>query len=213
MLQFVLAPINKLPNLSGMHTCSATWKNHPMRTKYILSKMSLSLGALGLALSLTTASATAASLNKCVDEYGKVTYSNLPCKGANQVRKIEIDPAPPVRVAPPAPIAAPALPPAALPDAPKVDVPVYVMPEKPPIVITPKSSTAAAEKKTEIKFETLGGPKKQSQNNCDTLSDKLGLVLDKMDAARRKGYTQKQMDDWNSEIKTLERKKQQSGCF
>lgn len=166
-----------------------------------------------MALSLTAGSAIAASLNKCVDEYGKVTYSNLPCKGANQVRKIEIDPAPPVRVAPPAPIAAPALPAAALPDPPKVDVPVYVMPEKPPVVIAPKSNTAAAEKKAEIKFETLGGPKKQSQNNCDTLSDKLGLVLDKMDAARRKGYTQKQMDDWNSEIKTLERKKQQAGCF
>lgn len=184
-----------------------------MHTKYILS-MSLSIiSALGMALSLSAGSATAASLNKCVDEYGKVTYSNLPCKGANQVRKIEIDPAPPVPVAPPAPIAAPALPAAALPDTSKVGVPMYVMPEKPPVVITPKSTSAPTEKKAEIKFETLGGPKKQSQNNCDTLSDKLGLILDKMDAARRKGYTQKQMDDWNSEIKTLERKKQQAGCF
>lgn len=171
------------------------------------------ISAIGMLLSLTSGTVAAASLNKCVDEYGKVTYSNLPCKGANQVRKIEIDPAPPVRVAPVTPSLPPALPAAAQPDLPKVDVPVYVMPEKPPVVITPKSTTAPAEKKAEIKFETLGGPKKQSQNNCDTLSDKLGLILDKMDAARRKGYTQKQMDDWNSEIKTLERKKQQSGCF
>lgn len=184
-----------------------------MRTKNILSMSLTTISALGMAFSLTTGSAAAASLNKCVDEYGKVTYSNLPCKGANQVRKIEIDPAPPVRVAPPAPIAAPALSPAALPDLPKVDVPVYAMPEKPPVVITPKSTAAPVEKKAEIKLETFGAPKKQSQNNCDTLSDKLGLVLDKMDAARRKGYTQKQMDDWNSEIKTLERKKQQAGCF
>ena len=164
-------------------------------------------------LGMTANQAFAASLNKCVDAYGKVTYSNLPCKGANEVRKIEIDPAPPVRVAPPAPNVAPALPPAVQADSPKEDVPVYVMPEKPPVVITPKSTAAPIEKKAEIKFETLGGPKKQSQNNCDTLSDKLGLILDKMDAARRKGYTQKQMDDWNSEIKTLERKKQQAGCF
>ena len=169
--------------------------------------------ALGMVLGSFTGSVGAASLNKCVDAYGKVTYSNLPCKGANEVRKIEVDPAPPVRVVPPAPIVAPALPPAALPDLPKADVPVYVLPEKPPVVIAPKSNAASPEKKAEIKFETLGGPKKQSQTNCDTLSDKLGLILDKMDAARRKGYTQKQMDDWNSEIQTLERKKQQSGCF
>jgi len=158
----------------------------------------------------------AASLNKCVDAYGKVTYSNLPCKGANDVRKIEIDPAPPVPK--PVVVAPPALPPAALPSAvvpvaPKAETPIAAMPEKPPVVIVPKSTPAATEKKAEIKMETFGAPKKTSQNNCDSLSDKLGLVLDKMDAARRKGYTQKQMDDWNSEVKTLERKKQQAGCF
>lgn len=144
-----------------------------------------------LSLSLLASAAPAASLNKCVDAYGKVTYSNLTCKGANEVRKIEIDPAPPVPS------------PAQLPVAPKTDVPVYVMPENFP-----------AEKKTAIKLETFGAkPKKQSQNTCDTFTDKLGLVLDKMDAARRKGYTQKQMDEWNIEIKSLERKKQQAGCF
>ena len=34
-----------------------------------------------------------------------------------------------------------------------------------------------------------------------------------MDEARRKGYTQAQMNKWNQEIKALKRKKQQSGCF
>jgi len=38
-------------------------------------------------------------------------------------------------------------------------------------------------------------------------------VFDKMDQARRKGYTQKQMDAWNLQVKELERKKQLSGCF
>lgn len=177
------------------------WKMTSIRA--ILSTIALVLGAL-------TNAAFAASLNKCVDVYGKVTYSNLPCKGANEVRKVEIDPAPPV---PPIPVNPPALPAMALPDSPKVEVPVYVAPEKNPVVSVPKSGVAPPEKKATIKFETLGGPKKQSQNNCDTLSDKLGLVLDKMDAARRKGYTQKQLDEWNSEIKALERKKQQAGCF
>ena len=52
-----------------------------------------------------------------------------------------------------------------------------------------------------------------SARQCDTLTDKLGRVSDKMDQARRKGYTQEQMDKWNLEVKELERKKQQSGCF
>ena len=178
------------------------------------AKLAAIISTLGVLLSLTTGTVVAASLNKCVDVYGKVTYSNLPCKGANEVRKVVIDPAPPVPVTPPAVMVSPALPPVAQqPSSPRVDVPVYVMPEKPPVVITPKSTAAPAEKKAEIKLETFGAPKKQSQNNCDTLSDKLGLVLDKMDAARRKGYTQKQMDEWNSEIKSLEHKKQQAGCF
>lgn len=169
-------------------------------------------------LSLAAGSAHAASLNKCVDVYGKVTYSNLPCKGANEVRKIEIDPAPPVP--PPAPVAV----------QPKVEVPVYVMPDNSPSpgttfsaprgpVFPPITEPAAKpkpsplDKKATIKFETLGGPKKQSPNTCDALTDKLGLVLDKMDAARRKGYTSKEMDKWNLDIKALERQKQRAGCF
>ena len=169
-------------------------------------------------LSLAAGNVHAASLNKCVDVYGKVTYSNLPCKGANEVRKIEIDPAPPVP--PPAPVAV----------QPKVEVPVYVMPDNfpgpgtifnpPPGPVFPPATAPASgskpsplDKKATIKFETLGCPKKQSQNTCDALTDKLGLVLDKMDAARRKGYTSKAMDKWNLDIKSLERQKQQAGCF
>ncbi len=176
------------------------------------------INILTVMLSLMSSAAPAASLNKCVDAYGKVTYSNLPCKGANEVRKIEIDAAPPVP------------PPAPLPIQSKVEVPVYVMPEKfpgpgttfsapggPVFPPTAESSSklgrAPLDKKATIKFETFGGPKKQSQNTCDTLSDKLGLVLDKMDAVRRKGYTSKEMDKWNLDIKALERQKQQAGCF
>lgn len=171
------------------------------------------MSALVVISGLMTSAVSAASLNKCIDVYGKITYSNLPCKGAHEVRKIEIDPAPPVRVAPSVSTMPPALPSTATPDTSKAGVPVYVMPEKPPVTAKPKSAAAPAEKKAAIRLETFGAPRKHSQNTCDTLSDKLGLVLDRMDAARRKGYTQKQMDDWNSEIKTLERKKQQAGCF
>lgn len=195
-----------------------------MRTSNIEHPSRLWLAGITSALLIgfisTSHTAAAASLNKCVDVYGKVTYSNLPCKGANEVRKIEVDPAPPVKVLPPAAVApvvnvappvvvAPPSPAASLPPAPQSEIPAYGTPDKPATVIVPKSQ----QKKAEVKLETFGAPKKPNPNTCDSLSDKLGLVLDKMDAARRKGYTQKQMDEWNSEIKTLERKKQQSGCF
>jgi len=48
--------------------------------------------------------AGAATLNKCIDAKGQVTYSNLPCHNAREVRTVEIDPAPqpdPVRSPPP----------------------------------------------------------------------------------------------------------------
>lgn len=129
-------------------------------------------------------SVQASSLNKCVDVYGKVTYSNLACTGAQQVRKVDIDPAPP---------------------ASKIPAPVAVFPEFP---------HAPVEKSGVVKLETFStAPKRKTAKHCDKLTDKLGLILDKMDAARRKGYTQSQMDKWNLEIKDLEHKKQQSSCF
>lgn len=56
-------------------------------------------------------------------------------------------------------------------------------------------------------------PSRASASKCDALTNKLGQIFDKMDQARRKGYTQKQMDAWNLQVKELERKKQLSGCF
>jgi len=131
----------------------------------------------------------AATLNKCIDAQGKVTYSNLPCRNAQEVRMVDIDPAPqadPVRSAQPA---------------------------KP---VSAKQATSHSEPAT-IQLETrrtTGKPAAHaSARQCDAITDKLGRVFDKMDQARRKGYTQEQMNTWDQEVKELERKKQQSGCF
>ena len=126
------------------------------------------------------------TLNKCIDTQGKVTYSNLPCHDAREARKVEIDPVPqPDRAA---------------------AQPARVQTAQPP-----------APKPAAIRLETqrsTGKPApRASAQQCDTLSDKLGRVLDKMDQARRQGYSQEQMNKWNEEVRELERKKQQSGCF
>ena len=141
-----------------------------------------------LILSVFIAQAGAAeTLNKCIASSGEVTYSNLPCKDAKQALKVEIDPAPP----PP----------------PK--------PKPVPRIAADKqlSDPQTAEQQTEPRHAARRKATVDNTRQCNALADKLGRVMDKMDHARRQGYTVKQMDVWNQDVKTLERKKQQAGCF
>ncbi|MFO7543150.1 MAG: DUF4124 domain-containing protein [Thiobacillus sp.] len=132
------------------------------------------------------------TLNKCIDAHGNVTYSNLPCRNAREARTVEIDPAP-------------------IPDPVRIP-PARTQPASPDPTPAPRSDKPAT-----LKLETRHANGKptasMSARQCDTLTDKMGKVFDKMDQARRKGYTQEQMNKWNQEIKDLERTKQQSGCF
>ncbi|WP_018507691.1 DUF4124 domain-containing protein [Thiobacillus thioparus] len=154
------------------------------------------IGLTGV-LVLTLASyAEAATLNKCIDAKGEVTYSNLPCHNAREVHTVEIDPPPqsdPVQAL----SAQPATVPSAKPAATKLKSPAK---EPAPIRLETRHASAPP-------------PSRTSASKCDALTNKLGQVFDKMDQARRKGYTQKQMDAWNLQVKELERKKQLSGCF
>ncbi|KAB2318276.1 DUF4124 domain-containing protein [Betaproteobacteria bacterium SCN1] len=154
---------------------------------------------LCLAVLLPGGALAASTLNKCIDAQGRITYSNLPCKNAREAQKVEIDPPPipdPVRPAP-KPVPTPAI----------VSQPPRAPARSAIFDTAPASPALKLEKRAAGKLES-GAARK-----CDTLADKLGRILDKMDAARRKGYTQEQMDDWNQQIKDLERQKQQAGCF
>tara|TARA_R110002049_G_scaffold163138_1_gene328959 strand:+ start:164 stop:640 length:477 start_codon:yes stop_codon:yes gene_type:complete len=136
-----------------------------------------------------------ATLNKCIDAQGLVTYTNKPCLNAREVHKLEIDPAPL-----PAPIQ-------------QSNGPVSEPPVK--SAVTP-AITRSAPATVRVETRQISGKPAQPNDNsshCNTLSGKLGRVLDKMDQARRKGYTQEQMNQWNEEARDLERKKQQSACF
>lgn len=145
------------------------------------------IGLAGILVVALPLHVEAATLNKCIDTKGAVTYSNLPCHNAREVRTVEVDPAPPPDPAHTQPARAQAKP---VP-APKETAPIHLEAQR-----------------------TTGKPVSHaSARQCDTLSDKLGRVSDKMDLARRKGYTQQQMDKWNLEVKEIERKKQQAGCF
>ncbi|MDZ7596110.1 MAG: DUF4124 domain-containing protein [Thiobacillus sp.] len=150
----------------------------------------LALVLFALPALLPAGASAQATLNKCIDAEGKVTYSNLPCRNAREARKVDIDPAPTPDQARPAP--------------------APVEPEAPKAVPAP-NETATLRLDTQ---RTTGKPAARvSASQCDALTDKQGRVFDKMDQARRKGYTQKQMDAWNLEVQDIERKKQQSACF
>lgn len=150
------------------------------------------IGLTGVLVLALASYAEAATLNKCIDAKGEVTYSNLPCHNAREARTVEIDPPP-------------------------QSDPVQAQPAQPakPAAVKPKSP--AKEQPAPIRLETRHAsappPSRASASKCDALTNKLGQVFDKMDQARRKGYTQKQMDAWNLQVKELERKKQLSGCF
>lgn len=140
-------------------------------------------GLVALALA---ASAHAGTLNKCIDGRGKVTYSNLPCTNAREARTVEVDPAP------------------AQPPRRQVPQPAAPRPAAPP---------ASAVIQLENQRTTGAPAPRAASRQCNALTDKLGRLVDRMDEARRKGYTQKQMDAWNREAKDLERKKANAGCF
>src|SRR4030066_447452 len=64
----------------------------------------LALALLALPTLLPSGASAQATLNKCIDAQGRITYSNLPCRNAREARKVEIDPTPLPDPAPPAPL-------------------------------------------------------------------------------------------------------------
>lgn len=169
---------------------------------------------VAIAASLAAPAIEAAALNKCIDAQGQVTYSNLPCRNAREVRKVEIDPPPkpdpaPAKVAKPQPVVIPQS--VAKSQTPTQPQAAVLPADVPPVAYPPPASSQNLPTSAPLK------PGKSSirltARQCDSLTDKLGNILDQMDQARRSGYTQQQMDAWEQEIKDIESKKQQSGCF
>jgi hypothetical protein len=135
--------------------------------------------------------AHAGALFKCVNAAGEATYSNLPCgkfPGMKEVKTIEADPGPPVS-----------------------DLPISVSKKKTPdedgIKEPKKSARERAETRRVLKAE------RAEKNKCDKISDQISDVMDKMDVARRKGYTIKQENEWNDKIRELNARKNRMNCF
>ena len=135
-----------------------------------------------------------ATLYKCQDGSGKVTYTNLSCDKSGLKETRIIPPAPP-----------PAEPVASLPAAKKSEA---------------ASESVSDEKQPAKPGKKQGGTSLQliksqesSDKKCAKLNDTLGNTMDEMDAARRKGYTAKQEAEWNAKLKKIQADKNKLGCF
>ncbi|MGA7179784.1 MAG: DUF4124 domain-containing protein [Thiobacillaceae bacterium] len=144
-----------------------------------------------LLLCLLALPVQAESLYKCVNAAKQVTYSNLPCSkfpGMSEAKTIEPDPGPPVSETP-----SPAAREKARDETGKRR--------------TKKTAKEKAETKRVLKAE------RAEKNKCDKISDQISEVMDKMDAARHKGYTAEQESEWNQKINELTAKKNRLNCF
>ena len=153
---------------------------------------------LSLLLLLALTGPAHATLYKCLDNAGKVTYTNLPCDKSG-LKESSIIPPPP----PPADTTAP---------APQDKAPTAATPASRPV---PKSNAKPAEAPAANSGVSvqLNTTQQAPGGKCARLDDTIGQVMDEMDEARRKGYTAQQEAAWNARIKKLQAEKNKLGCF
>lgn len=135
-----------------------------------------------------------ATLYKCQDGTGKVTYTNLSCDKSGLKETRIIPPAPP-----------PAEPVASLPAAKKSEAASESVSDK-------KEPAKPGKKQGGTSLQLIKS-QESSEKKCVKLNDALGKTMDEMDAARRLGYTPKQEAEWNAKLKKLQADKNKLGCF
>jgi hypothetical protein len=152
------------------------------------------LRGLFLLVFLVGLPAQAEQLYKCLDANRQATYSNLPCSkfpGLKEAKTIEAEPGPP-----PSEQAR-----ATAREAAAAAAPV------PKLKAGKKTASERAETHRAQKVE------RAEKSKCNKLSDQIGEAMDKMDAARHKGYTAKQEAESKQKIQELTAKKNRLNCF
>ncbi len=135
--------------------------------------------------------AAQADLFKCTDQAGKVTYTNLPCAKMGLTETKVIPPPPPLPVQRGKPASAAA--------------------EKASIADSAAENRPGTRKKE--KPARAAHPQESNNKKCAKLRDRMGRIMDQMDAARRHGYTAKQETDWDNKLRQLQAEKNRLDCF
>jgi hypothetical protein len=143
---------------------------------------------LVMPLSCVLALPAQATLFKCQDPAGNVTYTNLPCdKSGLKEAKVVPPPPPPAEMVSPKPL--------------------------PAVEISKTDKRPSGDNKKGGTSLHLIKSQDSNEEKCAKLNDALGNTMDEMDAARRQGYTPKQEAEWNAKLKKLQADKNKLGCF
>lgn len=132
--------------------------------------------------------AAQADLYKCMDDTGKITYTNSACAKMGLKQAKVISPPPP---------------PVPENSASKTE------PAKPAVV---KAERNTPSKNKETVALQVVKPAQANSDKCAGLNAAMGRVLDEMDAARRSGRSTENAA-WDNELKTLQADKSRLGCF
>ena len=130
--------------------------------------------------------AAQASLLKCADGKGNVTYTNSTCAKVG-LKEVAVIPPPP--------------PPALDPSA-KANEAAKAVSEKNP---------GAAKIQGTASLQLMKSVQ-TGDDKCAKLNSAMGRIMDEMDAARRQGRTDTNAD-WSENLKKLQANKNQLGCF
>lgn len=149
--------------------------------------------------------AAQAGMYKCLDNAGRVTYTNAACEKTGLKEGKLIPPPPPPAIDRPQAQSSLAQSPAVqLPSPAKLAInkPASVMASK---EVPPKEMPAT---KLALNRATIA-----KSGNCDQINMQIGQVMDEMDVARPAGYTAKQEADWNQTLSRMQVEKSRLGCF
>jgi hypothetical protein len=142
--------------------------------------------------------AAQAGLYKCLDNAGRVTYTNAACEKTGLKEGKLIPPPPPPAI-----------------DRPQAQLSSVQSPAK-LAINKPASAMASKEvapKEMPATRLALNSATITKTGNCDHLNLQIGRVMDEMDLARPAGYTAKQEADWNQTLSRMQAEKSRLSCF
>lgn len=148
--------------------------------------------------------AAQAGLYKCLDNTGRVTYTNAACEKTGLKETTLIPPPPPPAIDPPQPQSSSAQSPVFQ------SQPAKLASNKPASVMASKEIAPKEMPTTRL---VLNSATLTKTGNCDHINMQIGRVMDEMDVARPAGYTAKQETDWNQTLSRMQAEKSRLGCF
>lgn len=158
--------------------------------------------------------AAQAGLYKCLDNTGRVTYTNAACeKTGLKEGKLIPPPPPPAIDRPQAQLSSARLPSSQSSSAqsPAVQsLPAKLAIKKPANVMASKEIAPKEMPATRL---ALNSATLTKTGNCDHINMQIGRVMDEMDVARPAGYTARQEADWNQTLSRMQADKSRLGCF